>query len=213
MKPFAASVALIRALMLVGSLTFAYAAHGADDVVPPPQAQVLTTKTGVRFGIWPAKPQSPAPTLFLLANSIEGTLNDLYFRQSGNMLAKQGYLCVSVDLPCHGQERRKGEPAELVGWRRRCELGDDFVADVTKRCSAVLDELIATGLTDAEKIAVCGTSRGGFMGMHFAAADPRVKCVVAFGLLTDMTVLREFNGIERRELAQAARRSVHPAPR
>jgi dienelactone hydrolase len=167
-----------------------------------PMAEVMTTKAGVRYGIWPARPSAPAPTLFVLASTIEGTLNDTYYRQSANKLSTLGYLCVSIDLPCHGQEVREGEPPQIQGWCYRCEHGEDIMADVTKRLSAVLDELISTGMTDPQRIAVCGTSRGGFTSLHFAAADPRVKAVVALAPPADLNALREFQKSEKREMAE-----------
>lgn len=171
----------------------------ADEDMP--KAQVLTTKTGVRYGIWPEKPATPAPTLFIFAGTIKDSLDKVYYRQSGNQLAKQGYLCVTVELPCHGQELRSGEPNGIEGWRFRIEKGEDPIAEMTARFTKVLDELIETKLTDPEKIAACGTSRGGYAAAHFAAADPRVKAVAAFAPLTDLLVLEEFKLLEKRELA------------
>jgi dienelactone hydrolase len=195
----------MKTCVLLSALLFASAAlpgSAAEPATPDGSAaQVLTTKYGIRYGIWPGKPQSPAPTVFILANSIEGTLNSAYFRQAGNLLAKRGYVCVSVDLPSHGREIREGEKEGLPGWRKRCEQGENFVDEAVKKLSTVLDELVDTKVTDPTKIAACGTSRGGFMALHFAAADPRVACVATFGQLTDMTVLREFQGITPREVA------------
>jgi dienelactone hydrolase len=176
----------------------------ADD--PPPSdtspALVLKTKSGVRYGIWPKKPEAPAPTLFIFAGSVEDSLNTPYFRQCGNQLAKEGYLCVSVDLPCHGPEVRGGEPAGIAGWRARIEKGEDFVAEATTRFRAVLDDLVELKLADPERIAACGTSRGGFMAVHFAASDPRIKAAAAFAPLTDMLVIDEFKTLEKRDLAE-----------
>lgn len=169
-----------------------------------PEAVVrgLTTKDGVRFGIWPAAPKEPAPTLFILASSIEETLGNEYFRQCGNELAKRGYLCVSVDLPGHGLEVREGEPAGIAAWRARCEKDEDFVVSLTSRLSKVVDHLIAEKMTDAAKIAACGTSRGGYSALQFAAAEPRVKCVAAFAPVTELGVLREFKGAETNAMVQ-----------
>ena len=89
----------------------------AED--PPRVVHTLETPTGVHFGIWGEKPHAPAPTLVILASTIEGTLGDPYFRRAGNILAEQGYLCVSIDLPCHGTQQLGGEPPQLEGWRRR----------------------------------------------------------------------------------------------
>jgi dienelactone hydrolase len=197
--------AFLRVFLVGVALLAAGPSGGADPATPAPgpQAAILTTPSGVRYGIWPAKPALPAPTLFIFASSIEETLNTVYFRQAGNLLAAKGYLCVSVDLPCHGREVRPGEAAGLVGWRRRCEAGENFVEDAVTRFRAVLDALIANGLTDANKVAACGTSRGGFMAMHFAARDPRVHCVAAFAPCTDLTILREFQGMEKRDLVDS----------
>lgn len=195
--------ALMIACFILVAVSFFTADGRADDPSPPPDtstAQVLTTNSGVRYGIWPKKPIKPAPTLFIFAGSIEESLNTPYFRQSGNQLAKQGYLCVSVDLPCHGPVVRKGEPAGIAGWRARCEKGEDFVAEATLRFRSVLDELIESKLADPERIAACGTSRGGFMAVHFAAADPRVKALAAFAPVTDLMVLSEFQSLEKRDL-------------
>jgi dienelactone hydrolase len=65
----------------------------------------------------------------------------------------------------------------------------------------VLDHLIAAGVADPERVAACGTSRGGFAALHFAAADPRVKCVAAFAPATDLGALSEFRGAGDHPLA------------
>jgi dienelactone hydrolase len=194
----------IRFLLLFLPLSFlACAGQLARAVEPPPhEVTIAATATGVRFGYWPARPQTPAPTLFVLATTPETSLGEDYYRQAGDYLWKNGYLLVSVDLPCHGQEQREGEPSGLDGWRFRADRGEDFVADLTGRLSAVLDFLIAEGYADPERIAVCGTSRGGYSALQFAAADKRVKCVAAFSPVTDLVALREFHGAEENPLVE-----------
>lgn len=172
----------------------AASARGDDPKAEVPPAKRLTTKSGVSFGIWPQVPDRPAPTLFIFATTVEGTLDQEVYRKAGNILAPRGYLCVAVDLPCHGPERRTGEPDGLAGWRYRSDQGEDFMADLTSRCKAVVDHLIEVGWTDPEKLAACGTSRGGFSALHFAAAEPRVKCVAAYSPVTELTALSEFGG-------------------
>jgi len=165
--------------------------------------QTYKTSAGIRFGVWGDLPSKPAPTLIILASTIEDTLGSPYYRQCGNELNEQGYLLVSVDLPCHGEELRPGEPEGLAGWPVRCKQGDNFVDDNNRRLSAVLDHLISKGFTDTEKIAVCGTSRGGYLALQFAAHDMRVKAVAAFAPVTDLTALREFKGFEENPLVQS----------
>src|SRR5687767_9178128 len=66
--------------------------------VPAPQA--MATTDGVKFGVWPALPKQPAPTLFILSASWQDALGTETFRKAGTQLAAEhGYLCVSVDLP------------------------------------------------------------------------------------------------------------------
>lgn len=167
--------------------------------------KVLTLKTpsGVAYGIWGEKPAAPAPTLIILAGTVEGTLGDPYYRRAGNILAEKGFLCVSIDLPCHGAQVNAGEPPQLSGWCYRAEHGDDFVAEFSKRLSSALDDLIAQGYTDPERIAICGTSRGGFMSLQFAAHEPRVRCVAAYSPVTDLAALREFKGAEANAMVQS----------
>jgi len=167
------------------------------------QVTIMETTTGVRFGLWGGASDVPAPTLFILANSIEGTLGDPYFRQSGNQLAEQGYLCVTIDIPGHGEQHRADEPEGLAGWRARTDQNENLVAETNRRLSEVLDYLIATGRTDLERVAACGTSRGGFLALQFIAHEPRVKCVAAFAPVTDLLALREFKGAEDNALVNS----------
>lgn len=160
------------------------------------------TPEGVAYALWPAVPAKPAPVLFVLAGSRMETLSSRYFRQAGHYLAKDGVLCVSIDLPCHGDEATP-DIKGLTGWRTRCEQGHDLVEEATSRLSRVLDHLLAEGLADPKKIAVSGTSRGAFIASHFAIRDPRAGPVLAFAPLTDLARLREFQGAEKLPLVQA----------
>ncbi len=163
----------------------------------------LETTTGVGFALWEHEPHRPAPTLFILANSIECTLGDPYFRQSGNHLAQKGYLCVSIDIPGHGKQHRDHEPEGLAGWRYRTDHAENFVSETNRRLSEVLDFLIVTGRTDPTRVAACGTSRGGFLALHFAAFDPRVQCVAAFAPVTELFAVSEFIGAKNSSLVDS----------
>jgi dienelactone hydrolase len=174
---------------------FARAAPSAEA----PALLPMTTADGVSFGIWPAKPTKPAPTLVILSGSWQDALGSETYRKAGTHLAEDGYLCVSVDLPCHGADVKPKESG-LTGWRVRCDRGEDIMADLTGRLTKVLDYLIAEQLADPERIAVVGTSRGGFAAMHFAAADPRIRCVAGYAPVTDLAKLSEFKGAEQSPL-------------
>ena len=164
--------------------------------------RILSTPSGVHFGLLGERGPSPAPTLFVFANSIAETLGE-YFNRCGRILSEQGFISVALDLPCHGEDAKAGEPAELDGWRARIERGGNFVPGFVARASAVLDYLIAERYADPQRIAACGTSRGGFIALQFTAAEPRVGCVAAFGPVTNLLVLREFAGMEAHPTANA----------
>lgn len=174
---------------------FVSAAEPADDAVIQ-----RNTPDGVEYGTWGPHAKKNAPTLFMLASTIDGVLADPYFRQCGNELAELGYLVVSIDLPCHGTQTVEGEPAGLSGWSHRVGKAEDIVAECNARLSNVLDELIKTGLTDPERVAAAGTSRGGFLAIHFAAHDRRVKAAAGFAPVTELAALREFSDTQEHPL-------------
>jgi dienelactone hydrolase len=184
--------AVLTLLALGGS------AHPAE----PPNSGVIhkTTSDGVEYGVWGKAGTKPAPTLFMLASTVDGVLADPYFRQCGNELAKIGYIVVAIDLPCHGTQTVEGEPAGLGGWSHRIGRNEDIVAECNARLSKVLDDLINTGLTDPERVAAAGTSRGGFLAIHFAAHDRRVKAAAGFAPVTELAALREFHDTQEHPL-------------
>jgi dienelactone hydrolase len=173
------------------------------------KAKALKTGDGVEFAILGEKPTKPSPTLFIFALDTDGTLNQEIYRQAGNLLAEKGWLCVSLDLPCHGTQRRKGEAAELKGWRERIDAGENIMDEFTGRAKKVLDHLIAEKYTDPDRVATCGTSRGGFSACHFAIAEPRVKCVAAYAPVADLAMLREFRGAENSPLVKSLALANH----
>jgi dienelactone hydrolase len=157
----------------------------------------LQTSTGVRFGLLGNKGPSPEPTLFMFGDTIEGTLTGEDFRAVAHVLGKKGYLSVSLDVPCHGMDAKASEPKDRLScWRERLQSGDNFIASFMPKVSAVLDFLVEQGFTDPHRVGACGTSRGGFIALHFAASDPRVRCVFAFAPVTDLASLSEFAGFE-----------------
>lgn len=166
---------------------------------------VLNTASGATVGVLGPKPAQPAPTLFVFATTIRDTLAPPAYNKVGHLLAKQGVLSVAFDLPCHGQNINAIDAAGLNGWAKRLGmLDDDLVAGFNKQASAALDHLIKEGYTDPERVAVCGTSRGGFLALHWASAEPRVRCVAAFAPVADLAVLSEFKGLEAKDRVKAA---------
>ncbi len=161
------------------------------------------TASGIRFGLCGAKPNAPAPTLIVIASTIQDSLSSDDYNKAGNILAKHGWISIALDTPCHGADHREGEPEGLNGWRSRLEQGDNFVAVFNKQVAEVLDYLVHERYTDPQRIAVAGTSRGGFMGLNLMAAEPRVKCAAAFAPVAELPVLTEFKGLENHAPTQS----------
>lgn len=166
--------------------------------------QVLKTPDGVRFGVLGDNPDAPSPTLFVLGGAMADALTAPNCIRSGRQLHRDhGFLCVSLDAPCEGAATRPGEPYGLNGWRHRVERGEDFTAAFCRDATSVLDDLIARGWTDPRRVGVLGISRGGFLGLHFAAADGRIRCLALMAPVTDLRTLRDFEGLADNELARS----------
>ena len=168
------------------------------------EIQVRHTPENVRYGLIGGLQSKdvPAPTLFVFAHGIEDMRRQLVYSEVSAILAKQGWISVVVDPPCHGEDIRTGEPPQLDGWRHRIEQEDDPIAAFTAKARSVLDVLIKDGVTDPDRVAVGGTSRGGFLAYHFAASDPRVKAAAGISPVTRLTALREFSMTSQREKAE-----------
>ena len=164
--------------------------------MPTADISILTTSEGIRFGIYPAASISKcAPTLFVLAHSIETTLTKECFNRVGMRLAAEGTLVVSIDLPCHGLDVLPGESAELKGWQERLISNYRMFADFAMHFTCVLDHLLRRNWSDPGRLAVAGTSRGAFAGFHAAARERRLQSLIAFSPLIDLRKLSEFNAV------------------
>lgn len=201
------SFCLLLCLLLSGSTLFAQPVSKIDSK----QVRHLTTDNGVEFGLWGGNGEkSPAPLLFIVASNIDETLGTEYFRQCGNRLAKEhGWLCVSLDLPFHGKLQKDTSEAMLVGWAKAVRRKEDFVAANNKRMRDILDYLIKKGYADDRYIYACGSSRGGYLAMQFAAVEPRVNSVAAFAPVPDLLALREFTGFARSDLLNSFNLESH----
>lgn len=161
-----------------------------------------STAAGTAFAMLPRQAGEPAPTLLLFAMAGADTLTTEPYCRVGRLLHAQGWNVVSLDLPCHGADRRADEPAELEGWAVRVANGEDIVTAFQTRVNDVIEHLVATGVADPSRIAAAGTSRGGFLTFQAAAGNPGIRAVAAFAPVTDLIALREFAGQEANPLVQ-----------
>jgi dienelactone hydrolase len=161
-----------------------------------------TTADGTTFALLAPQDGGRAATLLLFAIADANSLPTEPYSRLGRVLHARGWNVASLDLPCHGADRRKGEPAELHGWAARVGRGEDFVAAFRRRVDAVVDHLVATNLADPSRLAATGTSRGGFMAFHAAAGNPLIRAVAALSPVTDLLALSEFAGLQDNPLVR-----------
>ena len=162
--------------------------------------QIATTPEGVRFGLLGEPGPAPAPLLLAFAANLETSLGTDPYNRTALQLLPKGFRCASLDLPCHGLDHRAGDPEGLKGWRARLDQGEVFVSTFAAQVSQVLDHLIGRGIADPGRVAVCGTSRGGFMAAHAMAADARIRAAALFAPVTVLPALSEFAGLENDSL-------------
>lgn len=186
--------------MFSTSIFFAGLILTAPDQKAPPAPTVhdLATPAGIRFAIIGEKGAKPAPTLFFFAGAAKATLLSNDYAKCGHHLMKDGVLLVGIDIPAHGDDVRKDEPpGGINGWRYRLEKGEDPIRPFTKKVSEVLDYLVKEGYSDPKRVGAAGTSRGGFIASHVAAADVRFQTIVEFAPVTDLLAVSEFKGLEK----------------
>ena len=162
--------------LVVALLPLLFFPGSGKAIERPEHTRTQETKDGIRFGLWSRRLAQPAPTMIVFDPGTPERLGDPYYQRRYQALVDSGYLCVSVDFPCQGRDERPGEPKNLNCWRHRIELSQEtFNADLNARTSRVLDHLIEQGYTDPGRIVVGGSSAGGFLALHYAAHDPRIR--------------------------------------
>jgi dienelactone hydrolase len=186
-----ASVVLLAACLAL--LWLLPSSAGAAEL----KLKMLQTPGGTHYGISSEKLAKPAPTLFIIGNPIAMLEKESmrYLLETGEALAKRGWIYVVLDPACEGHDLKAGQPSSLGGWAIHAKKNEDFLGPYVQNCMDVLDHLIAEGITDAQRVAVEGVSRGGFCALHFAAREPRIKAVLGISPVTNPLALKEFAGV------------------
>jgi dienelactone hydrolase len=179
---------------------------GARAAETPPSGSDLRVERladGTRYATIGGGQNGPAPTLFVFQGDIETAMREPLYTSVARLLAPSGWLGVILDAPAHGEDHQPDEPKELSAWSWRVDHGRDLAGGFVKKSRAVLDHLIAEKRTDPSRIAAAGTSRGGFLAFHFAAAEPRIRAVGGISPVTELRALREFNDSTQPRAADA----------
>lgn len=160
----------------------------------PAYAQPLQhakTPDGYRYGWIGEMPKKPAPTVLFLGGQVEYNISDPPYSKAVELLCKR-VLCLTIDSPGEGADAPASKGRGLVFWAQSLAAKKDFVGDFVHRANVVLDKLAKDGAVDRERVGVFGTSRGGFLGLHLAAADKGIKAVALFSPVTNLANLSEF---------------------
>lgn len=183
-------------VLFLGLMCLLAVGWGGD--VSAVEIQVRRTAGNVPFGLIGevGNDKAPAATLFVIAHGLDVMRTEEVYTEVAVQLAREGWVCVILEPPCHGEDAVAGEPKQLEGWRSRVERDQDFIGAFTAKGRSVLDLLIAEKVADPDRVAVYGTSRGGFLAYHLAAAEPRIKAAAGISPVTRLTALREFSGME-----------------
>lgn len=132
----------------------------------------------------PELSEGPLPAFFYFALSGEDSLYLDPFNQPVAFLENSRIRCFSFTLPFHGPGYDNNKAMEL--WKQEFSARPEILEEFFQHCLKNVDYLIQQGIVDAEKIAVGGLSRGGFVATHLAARDARLKYVLGFAPLTKL---------------------------
>ncbi len=114
--------------------------------------------------ISPSGPPRPRPTV-VVQGGIDAFSEEMWFKL-GEALVRRGYAILLPDGPGQGESKRRG-----IGTR------SDYEVAVT----AFIDFLVNQDEVDSERIALVGSSMGGYFAARGAAFEPRLVAAVAWG--------------------------------
>lgn len=177
--------------------------RGAEKSLGGSDLRVERLPDGTRYATIDGSRNGPAPTLFMFQGDIETAMRERLYTEVARLLVPHGWLSVILDAPAHGEDHQADEPKELAAWSWRVDHGRDLVGGFVTKSRAVLDHLIAQKRTDPARVAAAGTSRGGFLAFHFAAAEPRIRALGGISPVTELRALREFTESKQPKAADA----------
>lgn len=169
-----------------------------EEVVPeqlpfPPELPLHFIGAGREAG--------PLPGILYFSLSASESLSLHPYNQPALFLHTQPLRIFSLTLPGHGEGFDKHQA--MAYWAEEMEENPSLLEDFFEQAKKALQQLVAEGLLLPGKIGLMGLSRGAFIATHLAARmEEKVKGVVGFAPLTDLTFHTDFQPILHREHIQ-----------
>ncbi len=108
-----------------------------------------------------------------------GATKEVHLTELKN-LAGRGLLAVGIDAPAHGRRCRADLEQQFSGMPGdNPQLFRQIVDQAIGELPGLIDQLVARGLTDQERVAVAGVSMGGCIVYGAIAAEPRLRAAAA----------------------------------
>ncbi|MDZ4857771.1 MAG: prolyl oligopeptidase family serine peptidase [Candidatus Hydrogenedentes bacterium] len=187
-------VVRVRWTVLVVAIVVSFYAFAEDNASAVEEfAVTIGDRTvNVRVLTPPAEKLSAEPALLLtFATDRVTNLTKPPYSLTAEYFLAQGHRAASFDLPAHG-ERVDAHGGQIEGLRNAFVAGVDPFAMLVEDGIAVIDECIRRGIAKEGRIAVAGTSRGGYMALRLFAGDKRIASAAGYAPVTDWRVLSEF---------------------
>lgn len=156
--------------------------HVVDVVDRPSERHVAWSSGGVEIHgglIRPSDADRPRPLVVMVHGGPTWLWSSAYSPAESNQLALP-IVAAGADVLLANPRGSSGRGlafADAVAGSIGEIDADDLLAGV--------DHLVEVGLADPERIAIVGTSYGGFMAAWLAATSRRFRCAVAFSLVAD----------------------------
>ena len=146
----------------------------------------------------PAEKLAKKPLLLLsFAMDRNTSLGVEPYNLTAKYFLEHGHRVASFDLPNHGSRVNQYGEA-ITGMRNAFVAAQDPFSRFVEEGKAVTDRCIANGLAEPGRIAVCGTSRAGYLALRLLAADKRIAAAAVYAPVTDWRALTEFAADQKR---------------
>lgn len=137
----------------------------------------------------PPLDQGPLPAIFYFALAGDESLELDPFNQLVVHLHNAPLRIFSMTLPAHGPGFDKTHGVSV--WIEKLQHGIDLLTPFFHDAVKQINFLISSHIIDARHLGLAGLSRGAFVAMHVAALEPRVRAILGFAPLTNLTYYKE----------------------